>query len=198
MERASSVLWNQLRGIVVTTLLGVGAACGGSDEFSQNFAQEIMTDCTQTLTCTPGVPLAACVTKTGTMLDSATSAQQQKFLDNVTRCEAMLGCGYSQCQVSDPMAGYAGAHQGQIAYDCQQTATCRALVGQAATDFMTSCSNELATTLNSGLQAQATFEAMLTRCGAASYVGCDWVNCRNGIAPGASATPTTPTTPTTP
>lgn len=168
----------------VAALVIVAVSSCGTGKFSEDYAQQIKSDCTQATTCQPGMPVDACVTKVSNMLDKASESQQQFFVDTVDRCGTSPNCdAYRICVATDPTAGYAGTHQAQIMHDCMQNANCNGLAGVQAQDFMISCMEETGVRVNSAPENQASYEAMFARCSAGNFLGCDWVNCRNGAAP---------------
>jgi len=159
---------SQLRWLCLVML----SACG-SGQFSEDFAQEIQRDCIQTLSCNAGGGVEDCVAKEGHVLDNASPNQQQAFVDTVARCEQNVGCAYVNCTVSDPNAGFAGARQAQIMYDCQQQAVCR---GGTANYDVQQCVLQTSARLNAAADQQVTYDARWGRCSLQS--GCAWVSCQ--------------------
>lgn len=166
----------------VIPAISLYSACDSSGTFSRDFSYEIQRDCVMTVCGQPaaGTAVNDCVTKTGSALDRASDAQQQYFLDTVVRCESSPECtSYQQCVVTDPSRGYAGAHQPQLLYDCQQVSVCRNYTAQQAATESMACLLITAASVNASVQNQTSFDAMFARCTAANLTGCDWITCRN-------------------
>jgi hypothetical protein len=153
------------------------AACG-SGTFSSDFSQEIEQDCNQTIACTKTGKVESCIFKTGTALDKASPAQQQAFLDTVTRCEANSSCFYTSCTVTAPAASsYSSIHHVQIMFDCEQQANCTNSRGPTtATKTTTQCMSDMGSMLDTNQQAQRSFDTAFSACG--GRTSCDWVACR--------------------
>lgn len=162
--------------IVSLTLLAL-TACG-SGNFSDDFAQEIQTDCYQTVACAPASgPVDTCVTRTGDALNNAAVTKQQYFVDTVSRCGLMQSCGYVSCtQTAASPTGYAATHVNEISYDCQQKAACR-IAGGIALDqaWVNQCVSEQGALFNADPVQQSAFDGRFQRC--TGKTGCDWTMC---------------------
>jgi len=167
--------WYSVRGTVGLWLL-LGAAACGSGKFSEDFAQEIQKDCLETLSCVSNSSIGNCISKTGSTADKWTTDRQQEYVDTVARCEIKNGCDYVTCTTSNPNAGYAGAHQPQITYECQQRVGCKISSGQvAAPNEVQICIETLSAQLNANPASQLTFDGRSARC--ATAVGCAYNTC---------------------
>ncbi|MET0389900.1 MAG: hypothetical protein ABW321_28265 [Polyangiales bacterium] len=167
---------SRLRGVAWVWLLAL-STCGGGD-FSDDFAQEIQRDCFETVACQPSVgPVGECVTRTGGILDEASTSQQQYFVDTVVRCQLNQSCLYVTCTQQGAATGFAAAKAAEIAYECEQRAQCRIAGGTPlTTDWLMTCIAEQGTALNADPNLQPAFEGRFTRC--AGKLSCDWTACQ--------------------
>jgi hypothetical protein len=167
--------WYSVR-VTFGLLISLGAAACGSGKFSDDFAEEIQKDCVESQSCVSRTNITECITKTGSTTDKWTTAKQQEYVDTVVRCEIKNGCDYVNCTASDPLSGYAGAHQPQIAYECQQRVGCKIASGQAsAPNEVQTCIDTTSAMLNANPTAQATFDVRSVRC--ATAMGCAYNTC---------------------
>jgi hypothetical protein len=154
----------------------------GSSKFSEEFAPEIERDCTETFACSTAQLASAgsvdgCISKSGEILDNATAATQQLFVDTVERCSMNNQCPYVTCTQADPTIGYAATHQVQIQYDCVQRSACRSSTGQVGVETAVSdCVATTSATLNADPQGQAAFDAKYARC--KDFMGCSYNSCQ--------------------
>jgi hypothetical protein len=168
--------WYSVRGNVGIWLLLGAAACGGGN-FSDDFASEIQKDCTESLGCWQKPNVGDCVTKTAGATDRWSTDKQQAYVDTIVRCEGKRGCEYVTCTTSNPLAGYAGTHQAQITYQCQQTVGCKLAGGMSQEQSaVQKCIDELSATLNANPVSQLDFDGRSARC--ATAVGCAYNTCQ--------------------
>lgn len=168
--------WYSVRGTIGLWVLLASAACG-SGNFSDDFAQEIQKDCTESSNCAQKSNVGDCVNKTASTTDKWTTDKQQEYVDTVARCQAKSGCDYVTCTTSNPLAGYAGSHQAQITYECQQRIGCKLASGMMQSQTaVQECIDMLSAQLNGDPASQVNFDARSARCGAA--VGCAYNTCQ--------------------
>lgn len=160
----------------ITCLSLLVGACG-SGKFSEDFASEIQRDCIETLACTQEGQIEGCIVVTANNLDTASTSQQQYFVDAVYRCQGAANCAYVNCTQSTTDTGYAATHVPQITYDCQQKIACRSSSGQMpAASAVQQCIQETSNRLNANPTEQASYDARFTRC--QSYAGCSFGACQ--------------------
>jgi hypothetical protein len=169
----------------LVVMAGFLCACTQQAAFSDSVYNELMKDCTETLRCksdqlqfAAAEEIEKCIEQTGDMLNGASDNQQSMFMNKVTRCMQLQVCDYTSCTESDPTAGYAGAHQAQINYECMQTIACRIAAGMPqGQQAVAECAAQLGNTLNFATQQQqATFEAKALKCAMAT--GCAYTTCQ--------------------
>ena len=168
--------WYSVRGTLGLWIL-LGAVACGSGKFSDDFAQEIQKDCVESWSCAQKADVAHCINGTASAADDWTTNRQQTYVDTVVRCETKSGCDYVTCTVSDPLSGYAGSHQAQITYECQQRINCKISSGQMVEPTaVQTCIAQTSSMLNADTAAQANFDGRSARCGA--QVGCAYNTCQ--------------------
>jgi hypothetical protein len=173
-DRSCGIPW---RWAIFLAAASAVAACSGG-KFSSEFAQEIASDCAQTYACQHTSDVETCIKMESETLDTAPVTQQQFFVDTVSRCEASVGCDYTNCTFTNVVAGsYSGTHMTQITFDCQQSSACRIMGGQTVSnDAVNSCISEKSATLDANPLAASQFDAKFQKCN--GFVSCSWTGCQ--------------------
>jgi hypothetical protein len=166
---------------IVSTYVGMLAACGGEETYSEAHADMIEYDCQQTAPCDPVFSIRAdavseCIKDTGTKLDRGSESMRAMYEMRFNRCAASTGCDYFSCASDNNL--FSIANQPQIQYDCQQQSVCKIQSGQPtmANDNDT-CFQMLSHQLDfSTVPDRATWSLRFQRC--STQMGCAYVNCK--------------------
>lgn len=173
-------------------LSGAVAGCGGDSgdpldpsTFAGKNADKIRFDCQQTIQCAShrgemlaDDPINTCVEDTARLLE-ANPELHTLYVSNVTRCQNLAHCEYTECALLDTQGGYGQTQMGNVTYNCQQDVACRQQLGMLVSDAQIELNSCIATNvgwLDTFTAEQRTmWESSFAACSA--LAGCDFANC---------------------